>query len=116
MLIVMIIFGLISVGVIDLKLRTKFNVPKNEKFLDQYVTIWHFFLEAFMCVLFMMYVTANIVEQKAIYTLLLAFIMFLFIVRGSLEYLFRKNYRRHIISFTYAVLCGVFSGAIALLL
>ncbi|ATP39717.1 hypothetical protein CSE16_06430 [Solibacillus sp. R5-41] len=116
MLIAILVIGFIAVGVIDLKLRKKFNIPKNEKFLDQYVGIWHFTLEAFLCVLFMMFMTVNLFEQKAIYVLLFAFIMFLFTLRGLLEYVFKRKNRRHILSFTYAVLCGVFSGAVALFL
>ena len=74
---------------------------------------WHFILEATLCVLFMTYMTVNLFEQKAIYTLLFAFIMLLFTLRGLLEFLVKRDSRRHILSFTYAVLCGVFSGAVA---
>ncbi|MEG0385925.1 DUF4181 domain-containing protein [Solibacillus cecembensis] len=116
MLIAILVIGFIAAGLIDLKLRKKFNITKNEKFLDQYVGTWHFVLEAFLCVLFMTFITANLFEQKVIYVLLFAFIMLLFSIRGLLEFLVKRTNRRHILSFTYAVLCGVFSGAVALFL
>lgn len=116
MLIAILVIGFIAAGLIDLKLRKKFNITKNEKFLDQYVGVWHFVLEAFLCVLFMTFMTVNLFEQKAVYALLFAFIMLLFTIRGLLEFLVKRNNRRHILSFTYALLCGVFSGAVALFL
>lgn len=116
MSIVIIIIGIIAVGLIDLKLRKKFSIAKNEKFLDQYAGIWHFVIEAILCVLFLMFITANIFEQQVIFVLLFSFIMILFALRGLLEFLTNRNKRRHILSFTYALLCGVFSGVVALFL
>lgn len=82
--------------------------------MDQYVGIWHLFLEVFLCFMFLSFVTVNVFDQKTVYALLMAFIMVLFMIRGFLEFLFRREMRRHIISFTYVTLCAVCSVAIAL--
>ncbi|MEK4629193.1 MAG: DUF4181 domain-containing protein [Solibacillus sp.] len=114
MLIVIVIVSFIAAGIIDLKLRKKFSIEKNEKFMDQYIGFLHLFLEVILCLLFLSFVTVNFFDQKTIYALLFAFIMLLFAIRGLLEFLFRRQKRRHILSFTYVVLCGVISIAIML--
>jgi len=113
-LIFIVIVALFAAGMLDLKLRKKFNIEKNQKFMDQYVGIWHLFLEVFLCFMFLSFVTVNVFDQKTVYALLMAFIMVLFMIRGFLEFLFRREMRRHIISFTYVTLCAVCSVAIAL--
>lgn len=114
MLIVVIIAAFIAAGMLDLTLRKKFKIEKNEKFMDQYVGIGHIFLEILLCIAFLAFITVSLFDQKTIYALLLAFIMFLFMVRGLLEFWFRREKGRHIISFTYVGLCAVCSLAIAL--
>ena len=101
---------------LDLQLRKKFDIEKNQKFRDQYVGIGHFFLELLLCFFFLSYVTVNIFEQKLLYVMLFAFIMLLFCVRGLLEFLFRRKKRRHIISFTYVGLCALCSIAIMIIM
>jgi len=115
-LIVVVIIAIFGAGLLDLNLRKKYNIPKNEKFMDQYVGIWHFALEIFLCFMFLSFVTINVFEQKTLYSVLFAFIMVLFLVRGLLEFWFRKEKRRHIISFTYVVLCAICSLAIAVIM
>ena len=116
MLIVVVIAAFIGAGLLDLNLRKKFNIEKNEKFMDQYVGIWHFLLEIVLCFLFLSFVTVNLFDQVTLYALLFAFIMVLFIVRGLLEFWFRREKGRHIISFTYVGLCAIISVAISLIL
>ncbi|MFS0874926.1 DUF4181 domain-containing protein [Solibacillus isronensis] len=116
MLIVVVIIAFFGAGLLDLNLRKKYNIPKNEKFMDQYVGIWHFVLEVLLCLMFLSYVTINQFDEKTLYSVLFAFIMILFIIRGLLEFLFRKEKRRHIISFTYVVLCAICSIAIAIIM
>lgn len=113
MLIVVVIIAFFGAGLLDLNLRKKYNIPKNEKFMDQYVGIWHLVLEVILCFMFLSYVTMNLFDQKTLYSVLFGFIMILFIVRGLLEFWFRREKRRHIISFTYVVLCAICSIAIA---
>lgn len=115
MLIVVIIAAFIGAGLLDLNLRKKFNIEKNEKFMDQYVGRWHFLLEIVLCFLFLSFVTVNLFDQITLYSLLFAFIMVLFMVRGLLEFWFRREKRRHIISFSYVGLCAIISIAISLI-
>ena len=114
MLIIIVIVAFLGAGMLDLKLRKKYDIEKNQKFMDQYVGIWHLFLEVFLCFSFLSFVTVNLFDQTTIYALLLEFIMLLFMIRGLFEFLFRREKRRHIISFTYVALCAVCSVAIAL--
>lgn len=116
MLIVIIIIAFFGAGMLDLQLRKKFTIEKNQKFMDQYVGIGHFFVELLLCFFFLSYVTVNLYDQKTLYALLFAFIMLLFIVRGLLEFLFRREKRRHIISFTYVGLCALCSIAILIIM
>lgn len=112
MLIAIIIVGFLVVGIIDLQLRKKYNIEKNVKFMDQYVGIWHLILEVFLCLSFLWFVSGNQFDQTTISFLLFAFIMILFALRGLLEILFRREKRRHIISFTYVGLCALFTVGI----
>ena len=116
MLIVIVIAAFIGAGMLDLKLRKKFNIEKNEKFMDQYVGIWHLFLEVFLCFAFISFMTVNVFDQTTIYALLFVFIMLLFMIRGFFEFLLRRDKRRHILSFTYVGLCAVCSVAISVLM
>lgn len=114
MLIVIVLIAFFGAGILDMQLRKKYNIEKNQKFMDQYVGIWHFFLEILLCFFFLSYVTVNLFDQKTLYAILFAFIMLLFCVRGLLEFLFRREKRRHIISFTYVGLCALCSIAITI--
>ena len=116
MLIVIVIIAFFGAGLLDLNLRKKYNIPKNEKFMDQYVGIWHLFLEIILCFMFLSYVTMKQFDQKTLYSVLFAFIMILFIIRGLLEFWLRREKRRHIISFTYVVLCAICSIAIGVIM
>ena len=116
MLIVVVIIAFFGAGLLDLNLRKKYNIPKNEKFMDQYVGIWHFVLEVLLCLMFLSFVTINLFDEKTLYSVLFAFIMILFIIRGLLEFWFRREKRRHIISFTYVVLCAICSIAIGVIM
>ncbi len=112
MLIAVVIAGFFIAGMIDLKLRKKYNIEKNIKFMDQYVGKWHLLLEVLLCLLFLAFVTMYAFDQKTTSILLFIFIMVLFVIRGLLEYLFRKAKKRHVISFTYVGLCAVITIAI----
>lgn len=114
LLIVIVIAAFIASSMLDLKLRKKFNIEKNQKFMDQYVGIWHLFLEGILCVFFLLFITLNLFDQGTIYAFLFAFIMLLFIVRGLLEFWFRNDKKRHVLSFTYVGLCAVISMALAI--
>lgn len=116
MLIVVVIIAFFGAGLLDLNLRKKYNIAKNEKFMDQYVGVWHFVLEIILCFMFLSFVTINLFDQKTLYSLLFAFIMILFMVRGLLEFWFRREKRRHIISFTYVGLSAICSMAIAIIM
>lgn len=114
MLIAVVIVGFFIAGMIDLKLRKKYNIEKNSRFMDQYVGKWHVLLEVLLCLLFLAFVTKYVFDQKTTSILLFFFITVLFVIRGLLEYLFRKDKKRHIISFTYVGLCAVITIAILL--
>lgn len=114
MLIFIVISALIVVGIVDLKLRKKFNIEKNEKFMDQYVGVWHLILEIFLCFSFLAFTTMYRFDQATLYALLLAFIMIIFMFRGFFEFLFKREMRRHYLSFTYVGFCALCSVAIAL--
>lgn len=114
MLIAIVIVSFIAAGIVDLKLRKKFSIEKNEKFMDQYVGKWHFLLEVVLIIMFLSYMSVDYFDQTTIYSLLFAFLMLLFALRGFFEYLFRKDKRRHILSFTYTGLCAIVTLAILL--
>ncbi|MGN7476434.1 DUF4181 domain-containing protein [Solibacillus silvestris] len=114
MVIFIVIIAFFAAGMLDLKLRKKFNIEKNEKFMDQYVGIWHFASELILCFLFLSFITVNLFDQTTIYALLFAFIMILFMLRGLFEFWFRREKRKHILSFTYVTLCAICSVGIAL--
>ena len=90
----------------DLKLRKKYNIEKNVKFMDQYIGFWHLILEVLLCVVFLWYVTVNLFDKETTMALLFAFIALLFTLRGLFEFILKREKRRHIISFMYVGLCA----------
>ena len=106
MLLAIVILGFLIVGMFDLKLRKKYNIEKNVKFMDQYIGIWHLILEVLLCVVFLWYVTVNLFAKETTMALLFAFIALLFTLRGLFEFILKREKRRHIISFMYVGLCA----------
>ena len=106
MLITIVLVGFLIVGVVDLKLRKKYNIEKNVKFMDQYIGLWHLLLEVFLCLLFLWYMTVHLFDRGTTMSLLFAFIALLFSLRGLFEYILKREKRRHLISFMYVGLCA----------
>ena len=106
MLIIIVIIGLVIVGMFDLKLREKYNIEKNVKFMDQYIGFRHLLLEVFLCLLFLWYVTGNAFDKGTTIALLFGFIALLFTIRGLFEFSLKREKRRHMISFMYVGVCA----------
>lgn len=116
MLISIIIGGFLAAGLIDLSLRKKFNIEKNQKFLDQYFNKSHLVIEVLACILFMTAVTGNGYTGKSLYILLFLFFAVIFVSRGAVEFIFLRSKRKHLISFSYMVICLFVSLFLLLLL
>lgn len=106
MLITIVLVGFLIVGVADLKLRKKYNIEKNVKFMDQYIGFWHLILEVFLCLLFLWYMTGHLFDRGTTMVVLFAFIALLFTLRGLFEFILKREKRRHLISFMYVGLCA----------
>lgn len=104
-----IIVAFVVTGLIDLKLRKKFNIARNEKFMDQYVNFTHFTLEAFGCVIFMTYITGTGLTGPTLYSQLFLFLAFFFATRALAEYVYFRPQRKHVMSGGYTVVCAVCS-------
>lgn len=102
---VIILVAFISAGLIDLQIRKKFNIARNEKFMDQYVNRTHFFLEALACVIFMTYISGNGVTGTSLYAQLFLFLAFFFASRALAEVIFLREKRKHLMSIGYTAVC-----------
>ena len=93
----------IVIGVADLSLRKKYKIPKNEKFMDQYINRSHFLVEIWLCAMFLLIATLRGLYGIQLYVVLFVFFALVFSVRAFLDYLFRKETKRHYISLAYTV-------------
>lgn len=101
MLLIIIFIGFVLLGVLDLTLRKKFNIEKNEKFMDQYINRKHFIFEIWLCAMFLLLVSIKGIVGIPLYVLLFIFFSLVFAIRALLEYIFKKESKRHIISIAY---------------
>lgn len=106
---VIILIAFIATGLIDLKLRKKFNIARNEKFMDQYANFTHFTIEAFACVLFMTYIAGTGLTGAPLYSQLFLFLAFFFASRALAEYVYLRPKRKHLLSGGYTVICALCS-------
>ncbi|WP_342472561.1 DUF4181 domain-containing protein [Metasolibacillus sp. FSL H7-0170] len=116
MIITVLIVGFLLAGLLDLKLRKKFNIKKNEKFMDQYVHKAHFVLEMLLCAFFIANIAMQGFSGKYLYFLLFLFFALVFAIRVALEYIFMKEQRKYIISIAYVVVCLACATTILLFL
>ena len=104
-LVSIIIGGFIATGVLDLFLRKKFNIQKNERFMDQFVNKKHFLFEIFLYAMFLASVSMRGMEGKYLYIMLFLFFAVVFAIRALLEYMFRKKERKFLIAMAYLAVC-----------
>lgn len=105
MIITVFIVGFIMAGILDLTLRKKFKIEKNERFMDQYINKAHFVFEILLCAFFIVNVAVRGFPEKYLYFLLFLFFGLVFAVRLALEYIFKKAQRKYIISLAYMIVC-----------
>lgn len=111
MFIWIIFVGFIIIGIADLSLRKKHQIPKNEKFMDQYINRTHFLVELWLCAMFLFLATLRSLSGIQLYVVLFVFFALVFAIRTFLDYVFRKETKRHYISLAYTfvgLLCAVF--------
>ena len=95
-----ILIGFIILGIADLTLRKKHQIPKNEKFMDQYISRTHFLVELWLCAMFLVIATLRSLYGIQLYVVLFIFFALVFAIRAFLDYAFRKETKRHYISLT----------------
>ena len=98
---VIILIGFIILGIVDLKLRKKYGIEKNEKFMDQYINRTHFIVEIWMYAMFLFLISVKDIVGIPLYFLLFIFFALIFSIRAMLEYVFRRETKRYIISLAY---------------
>lgn len=114
MFLVIILVGFIVLGIADLILRKKYGIEKNEKFMDQYISRSHFIVEIWMYVMFLFLVSIKDLVGIHLYFLLFIFFALVFSIRTMLDYVFRRETKRHIISLAYTVV-GLVAAILILL-
>ena len=114
MVIPILIGGFIAAGVLDMMLRKKYTIEKNEKFMDQYLNKAHLVLEVLACAVFMSAISINGYTGVTLYVLLFLFCAVIFVFRGAAEFIFMRPKRKHLISFTYTTICLLCSACIFL--
>ncbi|WP_107838377.1 DUF4181 domain-containing protein [Metasolibacillus meyeri] len=116
MIITVFIVGFVMAGILDLWLRKKFSIQKNEKFMDQYVNKLHFVFEILLCAFFIVNVAVRGFSGKYLYFVLFLFFGLVFAIRVVMEYVFKKEQRKFIISLAYMAVCLACAATILLFL
>ena len=104
MFLVIIIVGFIILGIADLKLRKKYRIEKNEKFMDQYINRTHFIVELWMYAMFLLLISVKEIVGIPFYFLLFMFFALVFSIRAMLDFVFRRKTKRHIIALAYTAI------------
>ncbi|MGM9949987.1 MAG: DUF4181 domain-containing protein [Lysinibacillus sp.] len=116
MLVTILIGAVIAAGIFDLYLRKKFNIEKNERFMDQFINRGHMLFEIAACVFFLVFISITGVTGKQLYVLLFLFFAMLYAIRTILERLLQREKKKYIISFVYVCICVVCTIGIVLFL
>ena len=101
MYVVIILIGFIGLGIVDMMLRKKYQIERNEKFMDQYISKKHFIVELWLVVMFLVFATLKGLAGIPLYVVLFLFFSVVFSIRTLLDYMYRKQSKRHITSFMY---------------
>lgn len=101
MFILIILVGFIALGIADMWLRKKYEIERNEKFMDQYINRTHFIVELWLVVMFLVFATLRGLQGIQLYFVLFMFFALIFAIRALLEYVFKKSSKRYIISLMY---------------
>ena len=105
MLVSVLIGAFAAAAILDLVLRKKFNIEKNEKFSDQFLSKGHMLFEILLCIVFLTTISANTIIGKQLYILLFLFFATLYAIRALLERLLQREKRKYIISLAYVTIC-----------
>ena len=105
MLLSVLIGAFAAAAILDLYLRKKFNIEKNEKFLDQFLNKGHMVFEIVLGIVFLLMVSVNAITGKQLYILLFLFFAALYAIRAILERLFQREKKKYIISLMYVMIC-----------
>ncbi len=101
MFIAIILVGFVILGIADLKLRKKYGIEKNERFMDQYINRTHFIVEIWLYGMLLLLVTLKGVVGIPLYFMLLIFFALIYSIRAFLEFVFKRETKRHIVSLMY---------------
>ena len=105
MLLSVLVGAFATAAILDLVLRKKFNIQKNEKFSDQFLSKGHMLFEILLCIVFLTTISANAITGKQLYILLLLFFAALYAIRALLERLLQRDKKKYIISLAYVTIC-----------
>ena len=105
MLVSVLVGAFATAVILDLVLRKKFNIEKNEKFSDQFLSKGHMLFEILLSILFLTTISANAITGKQLYILLFLFFAILYAIRALLERLLQREKRKYIISLAYVTIC-----------
>ena len=105
MLVSVLIGTFVAATILDLFLRKKLNIEKNEKFSDQFLNKGHMMFEILLCIVFLTTIAGNAITGKQLYILLFLFFAALYAIRALFERLLQREKRKYIISLTYVTIC-----------
>ena len=105
MLVSVLVGAFAAATILDLYLRKKFNIEKNEKFLDQFLSKGHMVFEILLCIVFLTTISVNAITGKQLYILLFLFFATLYAIRALLERLLQRDKKKYIISLAYVTIC-----------
>ena len=105
-MLVFVLVGAFAVATfLDLFLRKKFNIEKNQKFSDQFLSKGHMIFEILLCVWFLTTISINAVTGKQLYILVFLFFAGLYAIRALFERLLQREKKKYIISLSYVTIC-----------
>ncbi len=116
MVIIAIVIAFLVAGFVDATLREKYKIERNKSFSDQFFNKWHMLFEIFAALAFLAVISTYGLTNNVLYSVLIMFFAFLYVIRAALEFTFRRAQNKYKISVIYVIIFAFLSVAIYLFL
>lgn len=114
-MIAILIGAFIAAIILEIVIRKRITIAKNETYKDQYINKKHMVFEFFWLILYLMILSNVTFNEKTLYAFLFLFVAIMFLIRAFLDFVFRNDQNRHYLSAMYVVICLI-GAALALIL
>ncbi|WP_083998394.1 DUF4181 domain-containing protein [Caryophanon tenue] len=104
---IILVGAFLAAVILEVMIRKRITVAKNERYQDQYINKKHMFAEILLLVMYLTILSSATFNEKTLYAFLFLFLAIMFIIRAFLDFVYRNAHNRHYISAMYVVICLV---------